>query len=382
MIESMIQCLTRGSSTPVFRIPQTGQELTPKLTRSLMRKLKLLVLAQVILISMASFAASSAGALRQIALLDIPGTPGFDDMVIVNGNLVIAHHGANTVDIFDPVKRRMVAQIRGIEGPRGLAVDDQGGLFYIAGSGSNTITVVSSKDWQVQGVIGLKHSPENLLLVPEMNSLLITNPLNRTVSVVSTETARKIAPTSPSELATFDVQGRPRQMAWDPQKKVAYLTLEDMNEIVALNPANASEPVVRRMKLTASQPTGLVFEPNSRRMFVAVRYAVLQLDADTGAELSRVPAAAGTDTLWLDLPNNNLFAAAGDGSVSIINVGARNIEARNEFKSDVRGHAMAYDAVNHLIFLTGGREGKSKLVIIRNVGATPTAQPDTVARRR
>src|SRR5438132_14429174 len=102
----MIQYLTRGSSTPVFRIPLAGQELTPKPTRSLMRKLKLLVLAQVVLISMASFAATPQGALRQVALLDIPGTPGFDDMVMVNGNLVIAHHGANTVDIFDPIKRR------------------------------------------------------------------------------------------------------------------------------------------------------------------------------------------------------------------------------------------------------------------------------------
>jgi DNA-binding beta-propeller fold protein YncE len=346
-----------------------------------MGKLKLLALAQVILLSMASFGASSPGALRQIALLDLPGTPGFDDMVMVNGNLVIAHHGANTVDIFDPVKRRMVAQIRGIEAPRGLVVDDQGGVFYIAASGSNTVVVVNSKTWQVKGVMGLKHSPENLLLVPGMNSLLITNPLNRSVSVVSTETAQKIAPTSPSELATFDVQGRPRDMAWDAQKKVAYVTLEDTNEIVALNPANASDPVARRMKLTASQPTGLVFEPNSRRIFVAVRYAVLQIDADSGTELSRVPAAAGTDTLSLDLPNNNLFAAAGDGSVSIINVGARNIEARNEFKSDVRGHAMAYDAVNHLIFLSGGREGKSKLVIIRNTAGAPT-ETETVARKR
>jgi DNA-binding beta-propeller fold protein YncE len=350
-----------------------------------MGKLKLLVLAQVILISMAPplalFAASSPAALRQIALLDLPGTPGFDDMVMVNGSLVIAHHGANTVDIFDPVKRRMVAQIRGIESPRGLAVDERGGVFYIAASGSNTIVVVNSKTWQVLGVMGLKHSPENLLLVPGMNSLLITNPLNRSVSVVSTENAQKIAPTSPSELATFDLQGRPREMAWDPQKKVAYVTLEDTNEIVALDPENAGNPVARRIKLTASQPTGIVFEQNSRRIFVAVRYAVLQIDADSGTELSRVPAAAGTDTLWLDLPNNNLLAAAGDGSVSIINIGAYKIEARNEFKSDVRGHALAYDAVNHLIFLSGGREGKSKLVIIRNSAGAPTAE-ETVARKR
>jgi DNA-binding beta-propeller fold protein YncE len=344
-----------------------------------MRKLKLLVFAQVILVSIASLAAS--GNLRQIASVDLPGIPGFDEMVFANGNLIIAHHGANTVDIFDPVKRRLLAQIKGIEAPRGLAADEKGGVIYIGGSGNNTITVVSAADWKVEGVIGLHFSPDNLLLVPSMNSLLITNPLNRSISVISTESVRKMAPNSPSELATFDVQGRPRQLAWDPQRKLAYVTLEDTNEVLALNPANPNNPIVRRIKLTASQPTGLLFEPNSRRLFVAVRYAVLQLDADSGTEISRVPAAAGTDTLWLDLPNNNLFAAAGDGTVSIINVGAKSIEARTEFKSEIRGHALAYDATNHLIFLTGGREGKSKLVVIRNLVGTSTDNPETVAKR-
>ena len=250
-----------------------------------MQTLKPLVFMLVILAAMGSFAASQPSALRQIASLDLPGIPGFDDMVFINGTLIIAHHGANAVEIFDPVKRRLIAEIRGIESPRGLAVDEAAGLIYIAASGSNTIVVVSAKDWQVKGVIGLHHSPETLLLVPSMSSLLISNPMNRSVSVVSTESALKIAPASASELATFDVQGRPRQMAWDPQRKLAYVTLEDTNEVIALNPANTAEPVSRRMKLTASQPTGLLFEPSSRRLFIAVRYAVLQLDADAGTEI-------------------------------------------------------------------------------------------------
>ncbi|MCU1285537.1 MAG: hypothetical protein JWO13_1887 [Acidobacteriales bacterium] len=347
-----------------------------------MHIVKPFVFVLVILVAMPAFAASQPSALRQIASLDLPGIPGFDDMAFVNGNLVIAHHGANTVEIFDPVRRRLVAEIRGIESPRGLAVDEPAGLVYIAASGSNTIAVVSSKDWQVKGVMGLHFSPENLLLVPSMNSLLVSNPLNRSISVVSTEGAQKIAPTSPSELATFDVQGRPRQMAWDAQRKVAYVTLEDTNEVISLNPANAAEPVTRRTKLTASQPTGLLFEQNSRRLFVAVRYAVLQLDADAGTETGRVPAPAGTDTLWLDMPSNTLFAAAGNGAVAIVNVGANRLEARSEFYSDIRGHAMAYDSVNHLIFLSGGREGKSKLVIIRNTAGGPSTDTATVARKR
>lgn len=51
---------------------------------------------------------------------------------------------------------------------------------------------------------------------------------------------------------------------------------------------------------------------------MAVRYAVLVLNADTGAEISRIPAAAGPDSLWFDPSNAALYAAATHGSVNMI----------------------------------------------------------------
>src|SRR3954468_10299365 len=90
--------------------------------------------------------------LRPLAMVDLPGMPGFDEVVFANGNLVLTHNSANTVDIIDPVKKRMVAQIKNVDGPRGLAVDAQGGLLYVAASSNNTIDVVSTADWKVVGV--------------------------------------------------------------------------------------------------------------------------------------------------------------------------------------------------------------------------------------
>src|SRR5690242_6728603 len=69
--------------------------------------------------------------LRPLAMVDLPGMPGFDEVVFANCNLVLTHNSANTVDIVDPVKKRMVAQIKGVESPRGLAVHAQGGLLYV-----------------------------------------------------------------------------------------------------------------------------------------------------------------------------------------------------------------------------------------------------------
>lgn len=314
--------------------------------------------------------------MRQIAIIELPGRPGYDTTAFANGMLLMAHSAANTVDIFDPVKRRLVAQVQGIGEPRGIVVDPQTGLAYIAARSTNSITVLNTKDWSVAGVIGLKHAPENIALVPTAKSLLISNPMNASVSVVSLDSLGK----KDAELATIDLGGRPQQIAWDPTKHVAYVAVEDRSEIAVVDPANASAPITKRIKVEASQPTGMAFDPGSRKLFVAVRYAVLQIDPDAGIEIARAPAAAGTDTLWFDDANKRLYAAAGDGSVHIFRVDG-NITSENEFRAEVRGHSLAYDPTTKMMYLSGGREGKSKVLILKEAGTAPAGEAQTAENR-
>ena len=314
--------------------------------------------------------------MRQIAIIELPGRPGYDTTAFANGMLLMAHSAANTVDIFDPVKRRLVAQVQGIGEPRGIVVDPQTGLAYIAARSTNSITVLNTKDWSVAGVIALKHAPENLALLPTTKSLLVSNPLNASVSVVSLESLGK----KDAELATIDLGGRPQQIVWDPTRHVAYVAVEDRSEIAVIDPANTSSPLVKRFKVEASQPTGLAFDPGSRKLFVAVRYAVLQMDPDAGIEIARAPAAAGTDTLWFDDANKRLYAAAGDGSVYIFRVDG-NITTENEFRAEVRGHSLAYDPTTKMMYLSGGREGKSKVLILKEAATAPAAEAQTAENR-
>jgi DNA-binding beta-propeller fold protein YncE len=314
--------------------------------------------------------------MRQVAIIELPGRPGYDAAAFANGMLLMAHSAANTVDIFDPVKRRLVAQVQGIGEPRGIVVDPQSGLAYIAARSTNSITVLNTKDWSVAGVIGLKHAPENIALVPTAKSLLVSNPMSASVSVVSLESLGK----KDAELATIDLGGRPQQIAWDATRRVAYVAVEDRSEIAVVDPANASAPVAKRFKVEASQPTGLAFDPSARKLFVAVRYAVLQMDPDAGVEVARAPAAAGTDTLWFDDASKRLYAAAGDGSVHIFRVSG-NIATENEFRAEVRGHALAYDPTTKMMYLSGGREGKSKVLILKEATTAPTGEAQTAENR-
>jgi hypothetical protein len=129
--------------------------------------------------------------------------------------------------------------------------------------------------------------------------------------------------------------------------------------------------IVNRFTLNASQPTGLVYDPEYHELYVAVRFAVLAISADTGAEIDRVAAPSGVDRLWLDPASHTLYAAS-EGSLLTLNAKGR-LSLADEITTQVKGHTVAYDADKKLLLFPGGREGKSKLVIYRPM--TPNGQP-------
>jgi DNA-binding beta-propeller fold protein YncE len=307
--------------------------------------------------------------LREIGALDIPGRPGFATLAFAKGYLVIAHDGAGSVEIFDPGKRRLVAEISGIVSARGVVSDDTNGRVFIADAGTNSIDVVSTTNWQVQDRIQLTRTPENLLLIPGTTNLVATNPYARSLTLISTQINR--------EMQIVDVAGRPALLQFDPVRNSVLVTLEDQNAVVAY--AASLERDARPLNtihLNASQPTGIVLNPASRTLYVAVRFAVLAVDADSGAELSRVPVTGGTDRLWLNAPDNMLYAASSDGTVTSLRINGRQLAYESELRTDVKGHSLAYDSTRKVIYFPGGREGKSRMVILKQFGALPAASDE------
>jgi YVTN family beta-propeller protein len=295
----------------------------------------------------------AASDLRQIGMVNIPGSPGFTEMAFANGMVVITHTGASTVDIFDPVHRRVVAQITGLQSPRGLAVDEQAGKVYIADHSSNAITIVSFDGWKAVDTIPLTGSPDALLL--DQGKLYWTDADAGRISVIDTATKQN--------MSTVEVGGTPRDLVLDSDRNVLFTTLQDQHQVVAIDP---ELKIVNRFTLNASQPTGLAYDWRTHELYVAVRYAVLAINPQTGVEINRVPAPAGVDSLWID-PNSHMLYAASNGSLLTIRADGR-LSVADEIYTDVKGHTVAYDAGKNLVLLPGGREGKSKLLIFRSMG--------------
>lgn len=294
------------------------------------------------------FAASD---LRQIGMVNVPGAPGFVDLAFCNGLLLMTHPGASAVDVYDVGHRRVIAQVTGLPSPRGIAVDEQGGRVYVADHDSKSIAVISTDGWKVVDSIGVPGNPDALQL-DGAGKLFWTDADAGTISLLDLHTKQDVAQT--------DVGGTPRELVYDSARKIVFVTLQDVHQIISVD-ANAK--VVNRFTLNASQPTGLIYDSEYHELYVAVRSAVVAVSAETGAEIDRVAAPAGVDSLWLDPQSHTLYAAS-EGSLVTINAKGR-LSAADEIIPQIKGHIVAFDADRNMLLLPGGREGKSKLVIFR-----------------
>jgi sugar lactone lactonase YvrE len=298
-----------------------------------------------------------ASDLRQVGMVDLPGTPGFDEAAFAKGMLLISHATANTIEIFDPRKRRVIGKVSNMSQPHGIAVDEEGGRAYIANSGANDLVVLTTSDFQVQRTIALPFSPRSLLYVPQTKLLYVV--------CADAQRLLTVDPRLGTATHTVDVQAHPEYLAFDPGRNLIYVTLQDKKQIQAYS-ATALEPV-KSFSLQGSMPTGLLYDQQLDRLYVAIRNAVLAIDVKTGAEIGRVAAPTGTDRLWLDAKSRTLFAVA-YGAVAVLHAGDQ-FGAVDELPIDVKGHAFAFDSQAGFLYLPGGREGRSKLLILRQESA-------------
>ncbi len=109
-------------------------------------------------------AAATVPVLKQVAVLDIPGRPGFDEIALAQGMILVSHPGAGEVDLFNLKKRRVVGHVRNMSSPRGVVVDEAAHLVYIANAGARNIVVVSTTDWQVKRILPVVDAPNRFCL--------------------------------------------------------------------------------------------------------------------------------------------------------------------------------------------------------------------------
>jgi DNA-binding beta-propeller fold protein YncE len=289
-------------------------------------------------------------------MVDLPGEPGFEAIAVANGNLVITHAAANSVDIFNMPRRRLIAQIKNIPGASGIAVDVAGRRVYISSKTTPKVFVVRTGDWSVESSIATDAPVDHMLFSPNGGRLFLSSELAQTIT--------SIDPANPDSRQHANVEGLPQGMVYDPQQRLLFVVLQDQAQVIGIN---EGMQIARRFQLHASQPSGLALDTAEQHLYVAVRSAVLQVDSHSGAETARVAAAPGVDRLWFDGSSRTLYASAGN-MVQVMRVDGKRFVDASDNAIEVRGEGLAFDPTTKLVYVPGGREGRSKLLILKQVG--------------
>jgi len=262
-----------------------------------------------------------------------------------------------------------------------VAVNEAAHVVYIANAGARNIVVVSTADWQVKSTIPVDASPDALFVIPGGHTLYVTFPESQTIEGIELAragSATRIASNADDDVASDAaigaasdatqvvsrtmLDGRPYAFAYDPSRRRLFVTMQDRRSVLVLSPALET---LGSFSLNASEPAGIVFSPRYDRLYVAVRYAVLALNPETGEELSRSAVAGGIDQLILDEASGSLLGVS-HGSVFVVPASAT-LGPASEMDVDVKGHTLAYDSTTGYLYLPGGHEGRSKLLILKRI---------------
>ena len=290
-------------------------------------------------------------------MVDLPGEPGFEAIAVANGNLVIAHAATNSVDVFNMPRRRLIAEIKNIPGASGIAVDAAGRRVYVSSKNTPRVFALATNDWSVENTLTTDAPVDHMLFSADANRLFLSSEVEQTISSVD--------PAHPESVQSVSVDGLPEGMVFDRQQKLLFVALQDQAQIIGID---ESMKIVKRYELhNASQPSGLALDGAAQHIYVAVRSAVIQIDSQNGQETARVAAAPGVDRLWFDGSSQTLYASAGN-LVQVMRVsGSRFVDA-NDNAIEVRAQGLAFDPSTKLVYVPGGREGRSKLLILKQVG--------------
>src|SRR5260370_2161185 len=108
-------------------------------------------------------------------------------LLLLTGSIVAAISGSGIADTIDTRKANIATVNVGLE-PQGLVVTPDGSAVYVANSGSNTVSVISSPANSVVATIPVGNVPMFVAVSPDGSTVFVSNNQDGTVSVISSKT--------------------------------------------------------------------------------------------------------------------------------------------------------------------------------------------------
>jgi YVTN family beta-propeller protein len=258
--------------------------------------------------------------------------------------LYVPHTSNYELDLVDTQTLKLVGTIERVPGIKGIALTPDPNVVFVSESASSSIGVVDTEARKVLETIPVNGTPDAIAYDALDDAVLATSSANQ-LTVVDRKT-RKVK-------TAIDLPGSPELMTVDNASGVAYVAINDKNEVAAITIADSRMAIFRGCDLNA--PTGVALDDN-QHLFVAGHGSVSVIDVLVDKCLGTVDIGSGVDQLAINLHLHHLYTANG-GSRNLSVIDTRTFQPLGIVGTGPSGDGVAADPNTDLVYVMIGRAG-------------------------
>lgn len=253
---------------------------------------------------------------------------------------------ATRVQVVDPEKGTVTAEIANTPGVHGIALAQDLGKGYTSNGRENTVTVFDLKTLQETSRIKLDgaENPDAILYDPTTKRVFTFNGRSRNASAIDATTDKVVA--------TIPVDGKPEFAAADGKGKI-YVNIEDKSELTKIDAAKAAVESTWPLA-PCEEPSGLAMDQKNRRLFAGCGNKMMAVvNADTGKVITTVPIGPGVDANGFDPGPAVAFSSnGGDGTLTVVHEDSPDkFTVVQNAQTQRAARTMAVNPDNHEVYL-------------------------------
>lgn len=291
---------------------------------------------------------ASAAALKQIAVIDLPGPPGkrFDYLTIdyKDNYLLSAHLAAGILYVIDLKSQTLVKAISDVPGVEGVEFAPDLNKVYTSDWLENKIGVVDLGQMKVVKKLSTESKPDGSAYAEPFHKLYVSDERGKAEAVVDTHTDTII------KTLHFDSEtGMPQ---YDPVARKVYVNLQDQDSFAMIDPA--TDAVVGSYPVGQCNGNhGMALDPEDRRAFLVCEgndlMTVFDLDKHQPVAFLHIPS--GGDVVKFDPGLKRIYVACYSGAISVIQQDDRDHYRKLEdFPVQKKVHSLAVDVNTHRVY--------------------------------
>ena len=273
----------------------------------------------------------------------IGGEGGWDYLSIdaAARRLYVTH--STKVVVIDLDKEAVVGEIPDTPGVHGFAIAADIGRGFASNGAEGKASIIDLKTLALIGKVETGANPDSIHYVPATKEVYTFNGRGQSATAFEAMTGKVVA--------TIPLGGKPEFAQVDAKLGRIYVNIEDTNQIKAID--LKTHAVVATWSLApGEEPTGLAFDPATRRLFATCSKTLVVLDPDSGKVVTTFPTGDGVDAAVFDPGPKYVLASGSDETLTVAHIdSADHLSLVQTLKTPARSRTMALDPKTHNIYV-------------------------------